>query len=82
MSKCISRRGEYSDHIPDADYICTRCGALDEDGMVNELRDLREERDALRVGVAQIADDRRPVSVWAARKALRALLDRTSITGE
>lgn len=54
MSTCISRQGEFGDHILDDDYTCTRCLVLDEDALVDELRQARArlaeveaERDAL-----------------------------------
>lgn len=37
MSTCISRHGEYSAHIPGDDWNCTRCFALDENGLRAEL---------------------------------------------
>jgi transcription initiation factor TFIIIB Brf1 subunit/transcription initiation factor TFIIB len=43
MSACISSRGEYSYHEPDADYVCTFCGVLDEDALIAELNRLRVE---------------------------------------
>lgn len=53
MSTCISRHGEWSDHILDDAYTCTRCLVLDEDALVDELRQARSrlaeveaERDA------------------------------------
>jgi hypothetical protein len=64
---------------------------LDEDDLITELREVREERDALRVGVTDLINSvelvtRAGVSgVFSERiiaYALRALLDRTSITGE
>lgn len=55
MSTCISPAGEYSDHVLDDAYTCTRCLVLDEDAMVTDLRGLRArlsevetERDAAR----------------------------------
>lgn len=41
MSACISRHGEYGEHTPDAEYVCTLCGVLDEATLLAELRDLR-----------------------------------------
>ena len=42
MSTCISRAGEYSDHeTTEGNYICDRCGLLDEDGIFAELDRLR-----------------------------------------
>lgn len=43
MSACISSRGEYSFHEPDADYVCTFCAVLDEDAIFAELHRLRAE---------------------------------------
>lgn len=43
MSTCISSHGEYSDHIPDDSYVCTRCSVLDEDAMLTELKRLRSQ---------------------------------------
>ena len=47
MSTCISREGEYSDHTPDKDYYCTRCYVLDEPALLDRVRELVAERDAL-----------------------------------
>ena len=38
MSACISGEGEYGEHVLDAEYLCTRCGWLDEDELRAELR--------------------------------------------
>jgi hypothetical protein len=61
VSACISQRGEYSDHTPDADYVCTRCGVLDELALVAELNRyqaetarLTAERDRLKDGNANL----------------------------
>jgi len=58
MSACISRAGEYSDHVPDADHVCTRCGVFDEDGLIAarnaEVAALTAERDRLREEAANI----------------------------
>lgn len=43
MSKCISPRGEYSEHTPDEDYICAACLGLDEDAIIEELHQLRAQ---------------------------------------
>ena len=51
MSTCISGHGEWSDHTPDAEYTCTRCGVLDEPGLTAELRRLREELDEARAEI-------------------------------
>jgi|DEB19_MinimDraft_2_1074335.scaffolds.fasta_scaffold102929_1 hypothetical protein len=46
MSTCISRAGEYSEHQTDpGNFICDRCGALDEDGLFAELERTRSKRD-------------------------------------
>lgn len=89
MSTCISFHGEFGSHQLDTEYTCTLCGVLDEDALTAELRDLREERDALRVGIQTIADDmaQRQGSVSIVGKTviaqrLNELLNRTSITGE
>lgn len=42
MSACISRAGEYSDHIVDESHTCTRCFVLDEDRLVAEVKRLRK----------------------------------------
>lgn len=47
MSTCISRHGEYGEHIPDADYTCTRCAALDEVALIAERNLLAAQRDAV-----------------------------------
>ncbi len=41
MSACISKHGELGSHTPDTEYVCTRCGVLDEDGLIAELRNAR-----------------------------------------
>lgn len=89
MSTCISFHGEFGSHTLDDAYTCTLCGVLDEDAMTAELRDLREERDALRVGIQAIIDDMAPrqgrvsiVGKQVMANRLSELLDRTSITGE
>ena len=48
MSTCISSEGEYSDHVPDKDFCCTRCFALDEPGLLARVRELETENDTLR----------------------------------
>ena len=48
MSTCISRHGEYSSHTPDADYVCTLCFVLDEDGLIAELTKARAENALMR----------------------------------
>lgn len=46
MSACISRDGEFSEHQTDPfNYICDRCGALDEDGIFADLEQARTSRD-------------------------------------
>lgn len=40
MSTCISQHGEYSAHTPDDTYTCTLCGALDEQGLLDEIERL------------------------------------------
>lgn len=45
MSACISKHGEFSAHTPDDDHICTRCGVLDEDGLIAELHKARAALD-------------------------------------
>lgn len=41
MSTCISREGQYSAHeTQPGQYICDRCGVLDEDGIVAEVERL------------------------------------------
>lgn len=42
MSKCISRHGEFSEHTLDANHVCTLCLVLDEDALIEELRQARE----------------------------------------
>lgn len=41
MSTCISKHGEFGSHELDADYVCTRCSVLDEDGLIAELHQAR-----------------------------------------
>jgi hypothetical protein len=60
MSTCISPAGEYSDHVLDDAYTCTRCLVLDEDALVAELRQARArlaeveaERDDAMAGVRE-----------------------------
>jgi hypothetical protein len=43
VSTCISRHGEWSDHLPDQEFTCTRCGALDEEGVRGEVERLTRE---------------------------------------
>ena len=43
MSTCVSSHGEYSSHVPDGDFNCTRCWALDEDGLRAEVTRLTAE---------------------------------------
>lgn len=44
MSTCISRAGEYSAHeTTEGNYICDRCGVLDEEGLFAERDSLRAE---------------------------------------
>ena len=45
MSTCVSSHGEYSSHVPDDDFNCTRCWALDEDGLRAEAQRLRADLD-------------------------------------
>lgn len=53
MSTCISRHGEYGSHVMpetiggDDEFVCTRCGVLDEDAMRDELNRSRETRQKL-----------------------------------
>lgn len=53
MSTCISRHGEWSDHILDDAYTCTRCLVLDEDALVDELRRVRRLHDDAVAGVEE-----------------------------
>ena len=48
MSTCVSSHGEYSSHVPDGDFNCTRCWALDEDGLRAEVARLAAENTRLR----------------------------------
>lgn len=51
MTACISQHGEYSDHVPDDAYTCTRCGVPDLAAALRaKLRALRAERDATHAG--------------------------------
>ncbi len=68
MSTCISRQGEFSDHTPDTDYVCTRCGALDEDGLIAELRQSRATRYSALAEVAALKNGR----AWEANRANEA----------
>jgi len=43
VSKCISPRGEYSEHTLDGDFVCTACLGFDEDAVIKELRRLRAD---------------------------------------
>ena len=48
MSKCISREGEYSDHVTGeagtpVEFICERCFAFDEDLATDVVHELRAE---------------------------------------
>lgn len=70
MSTCISRHGEYGSHVmPETiggggEFVCTRCGVLDEDAMRDELNRSREARQKLaaRLGsmVESINEQMRP----------------------
>jgi hypothetical protein len=57
MSKCISRHGEYSEHILDADFTCTLCFAFDEDAVLA----------ALNAAVGLLADAREALDTYADR---------------
>lgn len=61
MSKCISTRGEYSEHEPDDAHTCTYCFVLDEEALTAELRRFRAGvvalRDALRHGSRLAIED-------------------------
>lgn len=46
MSTCISKDGEYGSHAPDDRFCCTRCFALDEEGVLAALDEARADRDA------------------------------------
>jgi len=41
VSKCISPRGEFSEHTLDADFTCADCLSIDEDALLAELHRLR-----------------------------------------
>lgn len=43
MSTCISRHGEYGEHILDDQHTCTRCSVLDEDALRGAQAHLRAE---------------------------------------
>jgi endogenous inhibitor of DNA gyrase (YacG/DUF329 family) len=48
MSKCISIRGEYSEHVLTDEkdpYCCQRCWVVDDDAMYAEIERLRADRD-------------------------------------
>lgn len=51
MSKCISIKGEYSEHEPSyQEFVCGRCFEFDEDAAVAEVESLRQQlaaRDAV-----------------------------------
>lgn len=73
MSACISRHGEYSEHTPDAEWVCTQCGDVDTAG-------LRDEVDRLRAGIEALARDGEAYgrgSALALSRRLRTLLDPT-----
>jgi hypothetical protein len=50
VSKCISSRGEYSEHelgTGDMEFVCTFCFVLDEDAIKGELGRLRKRVQAV-----------------------------------
>ena len=76
MSRCVSMHGEYSDHILDGDYICTRCNVLDEDALIDErdkLRGALAERDATIARVKGLCE-RHPLGVNININAVRRAL--------
>lgn len=76
MSACISREGEFSDHVDDDEYVCRRCGVLDEEALLGELRRLRaaaagETYPLTPVTGAEAWNFGQPsVAQWARREAL------------
>ena len=71
MSKCISARGEYSDHELDDTFTCTFCHVLDEDAMRDELLTLRS---AAHRRMQMLAED-----IWARS---RSAMDEAYRTGD
>lgn len=65
MSTCISRHGEYGFHTPDDEYTCTLCGVLDEAGLVDELRRLREGAGIDEMLAGQLKRARSNARSWA-----------------
>lgn len=72
MSVCVSKHGEYADHTPDSEYLCTRCAALDVDALRFEVRQLRALRDRL----VDIAQRTKPGDAQGVRWELLGLLKR------
>lgn len=75
MSKCISHLGEYSEHTPGEGaqrFVCTFCGAFDEDACVAAL----EAADAKVRAVEALADDmeRQPMSEIAPVSGMAIIL--------
>lgn len=56
MSVCVSRQGEYGSHKPDAEFVCNRCWALDEEGLRAGLKDLRDRTNAIRALAERLID--------------------------
>jgi hypothetical protein len=59
--------GEYSDHILDGDYTCTRCNVLDEDALIDErdkLHAVLAERDATIARVRALLDPDAEMARW------------------
>ena len=56
MSKCVSGKGEYGEHVLLADYTCDRCGVFDEDAIMDALRRVVAERDALYAAARNAVD--------------------------
>ena len=57
MSRCISSRGEYSDHELDEDFVCSRCFTFDEFAAMAELTKSRDTVKRLIGELAALCDD-------------------------
>lgn len=76
MSTCISKDGEYGSHAPDDRFCCTRCFALDEEGVLAALDEARadvEHVSAARAKPLLDALDREARARQAAESALEAV---------
>lgn len=82
MSRCISRKGEFSDHETlDADFCCLDCGAFDDeaaaihatrnDAALSRVRDAVDRIDA--IAERGLADDYRNAG-WNALEEIRGVV--------